>query len=439
MKLPGTFVAARLYFSPAWNRALRANLFRLCSLTLLCALIFGCGGSTNPGSPVSAHATIAFASSGSLDGSSSFSIGAENIWVANADGSGATPMTRLTSGGVGVDNLVWSPDGSKFAFISARALDGSDAPNTNFTTNLWMMNADGSGLTPLTRLTTTNGQGVLDLAWSPDGRHIAFDSERALDGSDAMDPNGRINIWVANSNGTGIVPLTHFKIANATSPVWSPDGSTIAFDSSAALDGTDTGFIPNIWLMNPDGSAAAPVTRLNGAFSAHPSFSPDGSRLAFLSNRAPDGSDIDTTAGNLWVIQVDGSGAVPLTRYSALNGGSGFNGLWSPDGRKLAFESNAALDGSDALNLNSTANVWVANTDGSGAVPLTHLAYSAVSTFGAIPYGWSPDGASLAFISDVSLSNSKTPSFMNAWLIKADGSSSKPLTTAGGGSPAWKP
>lgn len=418
-----------------------AKEFRLHSAALLFMVVLfgvltGCGGSVKQSIAVPTG-TIAFSSSAALDGSSG-SISATNVWIGNADGSSAAPITRLTNGEV--DNLVWSPDGSKIAFISSRALDGSDALNANSTFNLWVMNADGSGATPLTQLTSTSGQGVLDLAWSPDGRRIAFDSNRTLDGSDAVNPNGSRNIWVVNSDGTGAVPLTRFNVVFASLPVWSPDGSRIAFISGGALDGSDADFTTfNVWVMNANGSSATPVTRLSAAYSQSPAFSPDGTKLAFLSNRGLDGSDVSEPAGNIWVANADGSGAIPLTKYTAFNTGPIFGGFWSPDGKKFAFTSTAALDGSDALNTNATKNVWVANTDGSGASPLTRLAYSSSSAFGAIPNGWSPDGAGLAFTSDVALDGSNTPSFLNAWVMKADGSNPRPLTNAGGTSPAWKP
>lgn len=119
-------------------------------------------------------------------------------------------------------------------------------------------------------------------------------------------------------------------------------------------------------------------------------------------------------AGNIWVANADGSGAIPLTKYTVQDAGSIFGGIWSPDGKRVAFESTAALDGSDALNTNSTKNVWIANTNGSGAAPLTRLAYSSSSAFGAIPNGWSRDGANLAFTSDLALDGSNTPAFLNA-------------------------
>jgi Tol biopolymer transport system component len=191
--------------------------------------------------------------------------------------------------------------------------------------------------------------------------------------------------------------------------------------------------------MNADGSSAAPLTRFAAAFSFHPVFSPDGTKLAFLSNRGLDGSDVFTGASNIWVAKADGSGAIPLTKYTAAGAGAaqGFT-AWSPDGKKLAFASNAALDGSDAVSTNSTSNVWVANADGSGATPLTKLTYPGVAA-GAFPYGWSTDSANLVFVSDGALDGSNVRIFSNVWVMKADGSNIMPLTRTGGASPAWKP
>ncbi|HKV91759.1 MAG TPA: hypothetical protein VJW20_04335 [Candidatus Angelobacter sp.] len=70
----------------------------------------------------------------------------------NADGSDPVPLTKLTAGGFSGLNAIWSPDGSKIIFDSTRALDGSDAVDPNSNRNIWMVNADGTNLTPLTKL-----------------------------------------------------------------------------------------------------------------------------------------------------------------------------------------------------------------------------------------------------------------------------------------------
>jgi Tol biopolymer transport system component len=426
------------------------------AICLAIGLVAGCGGSQSqpPTNNTPSNNTIAFESSRALDGSDALN-SAGNIWLANADGSGPRPLTRRTDGSFD-DELVWSPDGNRLAFLSSRPLNGGNgAPNTAF--NLWVMNADGSGATPLTRLTNLNVSSY-GLAWSPDGRKIVFNSNIALDGSDAVTANFTQNIWLANTDGTGATPLTRLDgtFAGAALPGWFPNGSKIVFTSGGAFDGSNTaGPTFNLWVMNADGSGATPLTMFVNAANMQPVFSPDGTKLAFLSSRALDGSDgSDVPLGastNLWVAATDGSGATPLTRYTAgsdLVEGTGI--FWSPDGKKIAFTSSGALDGSSAVNTNSTDNVWLANADGSGARPLTRLNYPANSPTvhsGAVANGWSQDGAKLAFVSDRAFdaSNVQDPhAISNAWVMKGDGAnamplSNLPLSNAGSISPAWKP
>src|SRR5262249_46721306 len=130
---------------------------------------------------------------------------ASNVWVINADGSGAKPLTQLTAANTSL--VRWSPDGGKIAFGSFRALDGSDAPSTNFTDNIWVINADGSGVKPLTQLTAAAASSDGPV-WSPDGSQITFTGLRALDGSDNVNPNFNQNIWVMNADGSNAKPLT---------------------------------------------------------------------------------------------------------------------------------------------------------------------------------------------------------------------------------------
>ncbi len=232
------------------------------------------------------------------------------IWVMHADGSGGVPIMRI-SRGVTLVELSWSPNGKKFAFISNRALDGSDQPITKgiIPANIWVINSDGSTATPLTRFVQTTGFPE-HLAWSPDSRKLAFESNGALDASDATIPSR--NIWLANADGSGAVPLTRNQHGREDAPAWSPDGSKLVFGSGG-----------NIWVINADGSGAKPLTTLPaGVFSDSPAWSPDGKMIAYSSNRAIDGSDTPapdrcrpSVCWNLWLMQADGSGNRPLTRY----------------------------------------------------------------------------------------------------------------------------
>lgn len=220
------------------------------------------------------------------------------------------------------------PDGKKFAFVSNRALDGSDRPIRKevFPQNIWVINSDGSAATPLTKFVQTSCF-LGGLAWSPDGRKLAYRSNGALDSSDATIPSS--NIWIANADGSGVVPLTRAQEGVAVRTLaWSPDGSKLAFESSLGLDGSDDVFhrLParNIWVINADGSGARPLTTLTamGVLSDLPAWSPDGKMIAYLSSRALDGSDTPAPGqcrpfmcSNLRLMQADGSRNRPLTRY----------------------------------------------------------------------------------------------------------------------------
>jgi TolB protein len=253
---------------------------------------------------------------------------------------------------------------------------------TNNIRNIWVMNADGTGSIPLTQFTA--GIQTAEPAWSPDGTRIAYEAAPA---------DLYANIFVVNADGSGTTQLTHYSPSSgiAAEPAWSPDGSKLAFISSGALDGSNAPTAQNIWVMNSDGSGAMPLTKLTGApFAVLPFWSPDGNKIGFTSTRALDGSDAvnATDTGNIWVMNADGTDAEPLTRYTTTGPASGGGlGTWSPDGAKIAFRSNGALNGSDALNTNGIRNVWIMNSDGSGRRPIT--GYTAAGT-DAQEVAWRP-------------------------------------------------
>jgi Tol biopolymer transport system component len=288
--------------------------------------------------------------------------GNSNIWVMNDDGSNATPLTEID----GNRGPVWSPDGKKIAFSSGRALDGNDAAGWN--ANVWVVNSDGSGAVPLTRLgRSIRFVGSYGIAWSPGGSKLAFISDRALDGSNAQNTNEITNIWVVNADGSGLVPLTKLTAAHTyiSEPVvWSPDSHKLALSWNRALDSTDAvepGSPSNIWVANADGSGLKPLTRITDRFisASEPDWSPDGSKLIFVSNN------------NIWVMNADGSGAKPLTNLPAKFLPVVSSPVWSPDGTKIAFQYTDIVESTDS-GLRKTANIWVINADGSGAVPVTH-------------------------------------------------------------------
>lgn len=396
------------------------------------------GGTSSAATFTVVPATVSFQSSRALDGSDAANTNTvSNIWVVNPDGTGTAALTKLTSTFASSFNPAWSADGSKIAFSSGRALDGTNADNTNGTRNVWVVNSDGSGATHLTGL-TANGTSSDFPLWSPDGSKILFQSARTLDGSDNLSANFINNIWVVNSDGFGSATALTKTTATGTSngsPVWSPDGSKIVFSSFRALDGSDavnTNGTKNIWIMKADGSGIAPLTKLTavGADSDVPSWTPDGTKVAFISGRALDGSDAVNAFGtaNAWLINADGSGATAVTKLSGAAAEGVATPKSSPDGSKIVFASARALDGSDALNTNKTLNIWVVNADGSGATPLTKI--TAAGAGSALPL-WSPGGTQIFFVSQRALDgtdSANTNTTRNIWVVNADGSSATPLT-----------
>ena len=157
-----------------------------------------------------------------------------------------------------------------------------------------MINADGSNVRDLTPHPGRGpGHGAADPAWSPDGRTIAFVRWASpVGGHEDVGFGSPEAIYVVKADGSGLRNLTPKPVGTYAAPAWSPDGRKIAFVSDR--DGNS-----EIYVMNADGSGQRSLTR-NPAYDADPAWSPDGRKLAFVSNR--DGSY------GVYVMNADGSG-----------------------------------------------------------------------------------------------------------------------------------
>jgi Tol biopolymer transport system component len=144
------------------------------------------------------------------------------------------------------------------------------------------MNADGTGVPQ--QLTHNSVYGDVDPTWSPDGKRIAFMSER----------DGNWEIYVMNADGSGQANLTN-NSANDRQPAWSPKGAKIAFTSDR--DGNI-----EVYAMTAGGRRQTNLTKTAGN-DILPSWSPDGRKIAFTTNR-----DLATAGDEIYTMNANGSG-----------------------------------------------------------------------------------------------------------------------------------
>lgn len=323
-----------------------------------------------------------------------------SLWMVPADGS--APARRLTLGARRDSTPRWSPDGSTIAFLSDRGAvlargGAADRPKADRDAvedghgevQVWLLPTDAGEARQLTRLP----EEVQELAWAPDGARLcvvsaATDERPRRDRKDGgprrdariidrlmyqLNGHGFIhdrpqNLWMVSIDDGGVRRLTSGS-SHDRQPAWSPDGSSIAFTSDRHAD-PDLSWRTDVYVVPAEGGKVRRVSGGRGerAFD-QPAWSPDGRSIASTGHRF---RRANATSSGVWAFDADAeTEGSELIGDDALDAAAGLNSdlsgvpspaiAWGPDGTWILF--GAPVEGSYEL--------WRAHGDGSPPERLT--------------------------------------------------------------------
>jgi Tol biopolymer transport system component len=363
------------------------------SISLLILLLISLSGCTLAQAPLAvfvatpttgeAPLTVSFNASGSSDPDGTIS---QYEWDfdnnGTVDATGATVTHTYSAAGLYTAVLtVTDNTGLKSSFaLFITVLETSIFFSSNRTGNaeIFKMNTDGTGQAQITN--SPPGTSNIWPALAPNGRQLVAFTRYS---------SGDFDIFTMLPNGTFQTNLTQQTASWEMQPTWSPDASKIAFATNR--DGN-----LEIYTMNADGTNQARLTTVTPKNAFAPRWSPTNPNLLIFvttNNTAPHALDI-------WKVNADGTGMTNLTNRPSFNDGaiSPITTLpsppsWSPDGTKIAFTSDQTgsldifvmnADGTSIVSLNTFASSSTAN----------------LATSNEFDPFWLPNGSEIAFVSD---------------------------------------
>ncbi|HJQ31897.1 MAG TPA: prolyl oligopeptidase family serine peptidase [Pyrinomonadaceae bacterium] len=291
-----------------------------------------------------------------------------------------------------------SPDGQWVAYVVTTV----DQRQNRRLSQIWLAPADGSR-TP--RQFTTSTQSSNSPRWSPDGRTLAFLSSRPS--NDPAPPQGPAQSnpsTQSNPQGTSQPAQTSPQTSGTpTSP--QATATTPGISSSQQTASADAQPRAQVWVLSLEGGEARRVTNLKNGVGGF-DWSPDGTRLVLTSRTGPSdakapSSDVrhykhpsykfndtgwfDDKRSHVWVVEVQGGAARQITSGEDWND---TDPQWSPDGRSIAFVSDRT---GKAFDEGRNTDVWVVPVEGGQLTKISDHEFEDSNP------RWSPDGKSIAF------------------------------------------
>src|SRR3954451_6980587 len=279
-------------------------------------------------------------------------------------GSDGSAAALLQGGPRTQSDATWSPDGRRLAFQM------ETTARRNGPTEIAVMNADGSGVVQVTRLSSDS----IAASWTPDGR-ILFSSDYESKRGYKPRRNGPpppFWVYVVKADGSGLQRCVRtrrgLRVGECVDPVMAPDGSRIALN--CVTFGARAPLNSGIYLTGPGGGAITRLSPNGGPDEINPGWSPDSRRLAFETGpvvaRRPGGRT------DIAVMDADGSGVrrIAATKWFETNP------VFSPVGTKLVFTSDRDTRprtprGRPPQRLNPGFELYTVKLDGTGVTRLT--------------------------------------------------------------------
>jgi Tol biopolymer transport system component len=258
-----------------------------------------------------------------------------------------------------IANPSYAPDGREVAF---------DTQWRGYGGEIWVVSAVDGRLRPLTsHPATARRYEDSQPAWSPNGKWIAFASDRT------QGAPTRSNIWLVRPDGSGLTQLTR-DAGRGGEPAWSPNGMRVAFTTDSSSGWND------IWAINAHGGNLRQLTKRPESWAPnliqsayHPAFSPDGSQIVFSQGFDPQAMGDYKVGNKLVIINANGTGARQLTT------GEDPDYHWYPSWSKRGILFHSRRHGIMMIQPNGADLHAIPNVN--GWYPT-----------------WSPDGAKFAFI-----------------------------------------